>query len=120
VARGQLLRRPIVEFAHPVVRTHPVTGRKALFVNPAFTRRIKELSVAESDTVLNFLYKHIAQGHEFQVRFRWTKDSLAIWDNRSTNHFATFDYLPGNRHAVRVTPHGEIPFLAKDDATTTP
>jgi len=114
VARGQLLRRPIVEFAHPVVRTHPVTGRKALFVNPSFTLRIKELSVAESDAVLNFLYKHIAEGHEFQVRFHWEKNSVAFWDNRITNHYATFDYLPGNRHGVRVTPQAEVPFFKKD------
>lgn len=59
--------------------------------------------------MLRFLYKHVSQGHEFQVRFRWTKNAVAIWDNRVTFHYATFDYLPGNRHAIRVTPHGEIP-----------
>ncbi|KAF1792920.1 TauD/TfdA-like domain [Phytophthora cactorum] len=89
-ARGQTIRRPPVEFEHPVVRTHPVTGRRALYVNPAFTKRIVQLSTTES------------AGR----RTRW-----AIWDNRSTFHYATFDYLPGNRHAVRVTPHGEVPYF---------
>ncbi|KAF4315811.1 hypothetical protein G195_010650, partial [Phytophthora kernoviae 00238/432] len=111
LARGLTLRRPIVEFEHPVVRTHPVTGRKALYVNDQFTTRIKNLSVAESDAVLRFLLKHIAEGHEFQVRYHWTKDAVAIWDNRVTVHYATYDYPPGNRHAVRVTPHGEIPYF---------
>ncbi|RLN32002.1 hypothetical protein BBJ28_00015308 [Nothophytophthora sp. Chile5] len=99
---------------HPVVRTHPVTGRKGLYVNDQFTTRIKQLSAAESDAVLGILLKHIADGHEFQVRYHWTKNAVAIWDNRATVHFATYDYLPGNRHAVRVTPHGEIPYLASE------
>ncbi|KAF4044073.1 TfdA family Taurine catabolism dioxygenase TauD [Phytophthora infestans] len=107
----QTLRRPIVEFEHPVVRTHPVTGRKALYVNAQFTTRINNLSAAESASILRFLHQHIAQGHEFQVRYRWTKDAVAIWDNRATVHYATYDYLPGNRHAVRVTPHGETPYF---------
>uniref|UniRef100_K3XD44 TauD/TfdA-like domain-containing protein n=1 Tax=Globisporangium ultimum (strain ATCC 200006 / CBS 805.95 / DAOM BR144) TaxID=431595 RepID=K3XD44_GLOUD len=114
VARGHTVRRPAVEFEHPIVRTNPATGRKALYVNAGFVTRIPQLSVAESDAILRFLYKHIAQGHEFQVRFRWTKNAVAIWDNRVTAHYATFDYLPGNRHAVRVTTHGEIPDLARE------
>ncbi|KAG3146364.1 hypothetical protein PI126_g13345, partial [Phytophthora idaei] len=110
-ARGQTIRRPPVEFEHPVVRTHPVTGRRALYVNPAFTKRIVQLATTESDAVLKLLYQHVTEGHEFQVRFSWTKNAVAIWDNRSTFHYATFDYLPGNRHAVRVTPHGEVPYF---------
>ncbi|KUF78500.1 hypothetical protein AM587_10012151 [Phytophthora nicotianae] len=113
--RGHTIRRAPVEFEHPVVRTHPVTGRKALFVNPAFTRRIPQLSSRESDAVLKVLYKHITEGHEFQVRFRWSKNAVAVWDNRITAHFATFDYLPGNRHAVRVTTQGEIPYFDGED-----
>ncbi|RLN94811.1 hypothetical protein BBJ28_00026908, partial [Nothophytophthora sp. Chile5] len=65
--------------------------------------------------VLKLLYKHITEGHEFQVRFRWTKNAVALWDNRVTAHYATFDYLPGNRHAVRVTTQGEIPYLAHEE-----
>lgn len=110
-ARGFTIRRPAAEFEHPVIRTHPVTKRKALFVNHAFTTRIKQLSLAESDAILRFLLAHIAQGHEFQVRYHWTTNAVAVWDNRITTHFGTFDYLPGNRQAQRVTPHGEIPFF---------
>ncbi|KAG6622701.1 Poly ADP-ribose [Phytophthora cinnamomi] len=117
IEAGHIVRRPVVEFEHPVVRTHPVTKRKALFVNAAFTKRIKNLSSSESDAVLRFLYKHVAEGHEFQVRFHWTKNAVAIWDNRSTFHYATFDYLPGNRHAVRVTPHGEVPYFDPDSTS---
>ncbi|KAE9115362.1 hypothetical protein PF010_g9363 [Phytophthora fragariae] len=110
-AKGQTIRRPPVEFEHPVVRTHPVTGRRSLYVNAAFTKRIVQLSAAESDAVLRLLYQNVNEGHEFQVRFRWTKNAVAIWANRCTFHYATFDYLPGNRHAVRVTPHGEVPYF---------
>ncbi|KAJ8579014.1 hypothetical protein ON010_g181 [Phytophthora cinnamomi] len=124
IEAGHIVRRPVVEFEHPVVRTHPVTKRKALFVNAAFTKRIKNLSSSESasradfeDAVLRFLYKHVAEGHEFQARFHWTKNAVAIWDNRSTFHYATFDYLPGNRHAVRVTPHGEVPYFDPDSTS---
>ncbi|GAB9474343.1 Poly adp-ribose [Globisporangium polare] len=112
--RGFNVRRPVVEFEHPIVRTHPVTGRKTLFVNKGFTTHIPQLSAVESDAVLRFLHQHVAQGHEFQVRYRWTKDAVAIWDNRNTFHYATFDYLPGNRHALRVTPHGEIPSISQE------
>ncbi|GAB9476562.1 Poly adp-ribose [Globisporangium polare] len=115
VAAGFNVRRPWVESEHPIVRTHPATGRKALYVNAAFTTRIPQLSAVESDAVLRLLYKHVAEGHEFQVRYRWTQNAVAIWDNRVTFHYATFDYLPGNRHAVRVTPHGEIPYLTKEE-----
>ncbi|TYZ65326.1 hypothetical protein PybrP1_004079 [[Pythium] brassicae (nom. inval.)] len=108
--RGFNVRRADVTFEHPVVRTHPATGRKMLFVNAGFTTRISQLSTIESDAVLRFLFQHIAQGHEFQVRYRWTENAVAIWDNRATIHYATFDYLPGNRHAVRVTAQGEIPY----------
>jgi sulfonate dioxygenase len=120
IANGKTLRRLIVEFEHPVVRTHPVTKRKALFVNPLFTTRIKNLSRAESDAVLRFLNTHIVQGHEFQVRYHLAKDTVALWDNRISTHAATFDFLPGNRLATRVTTHGEIPYFDKGDADARP
>lgn len=69
-----------------------------------------------ADAVLRFLYEHVANGHEFQVRYRWTKNAVGIWDNRSTLHYATLDFLPGNRHAVRVTPQAEIPYLDSNSA----
>ncbi len=81
------------EAVHPVVRTHPVTGRKALFVNRGFTTRIMELRKHESDALLEMLVRH-AETPEFQCRFRWATNSVAFWDNRCAMHRATFDYHP--------------------------
>lgn len=94
---------------HPVVRTHPVTGRKALFVNSSYTTRIVELPKPESDAVLGFLYQHFANPN-FQVRFRWRPNSIAFWDNRCTQHMATWDYFPQRRSGFRVTVAGDKPF----------
>ncbi len=76
---------------HPVVIRHPVTGRKALFVNSNYTVRLKGVSDTESQNVLQMLYDHVKKP-EFQVRFRWRANSLAIWDNRCTQHYALDDY----------------------------
>jgi taurine dioxygenase len=94
---------------HPVVRTHPVTGRKALFVNRNFTTGIKGLSRLESDALLEMLYRHI-ETPEFQCRFRWQPNSVAFWDNRSVQHHAMWDYFPQARHGHRVTVKGNRPF----------
>jgi taurine dioxygenase len=94
---------------HPVVRTHPVTGRKALFVNRNFTTGIKGLSRLESDALLEMLYRHI-ETPEFQCRFRWQPNSVAFWDNRSVQHHAMWDYFPQARHGHRVTVKGDRPF----------
>lgn len=94
---------------HPVVRTHPKSGRQALYVNPSFTTRINELSAEESKALLEFLYRH-QQRPEFQVRFSWTENAIALWDNRSTQHFALWDYWPEERKGHRVTIRGEKPF----------
>jgi taurine dioxygenase len=93
---------------HPVVRTHPSTGRKALFVNSGFTTRINELSKAESDALLAYLFEHL-QKPEFAVRHRWRENDLALWDNRVTQHYATVDYLPHRRIMHRATIIGERP-----------
>jgi taurine dioxygenase len=93
---------------HPVVRTHPETGRKALFVNSAFTLRIKGLRPAESAALLGFLYQHITTP-EFTCRFHWQKNSLAIWDNRCTQHRVIADNLPAPRRMERVTVEGDRP-----------
>ena len=94
---------------HPVIRTHPVTGRKLVFVNSSYTTRIVEVPQAESDAILAFLYAHI-RNPNFQVRFRWTPHAIAFWDNRCTQHMATWDYFPQVRSGLRVTVAGEKPF----------
>jgi taurine dioxygenase len=95
---------------HPVIRTHPVTGRKALYVNRAFTTRIKGLAPAESRAILDMLCDHIEHRPEFQCRFSWTPGAVAMWDNRSTQHYAAWDYFPKRRSGRRVSVIGERPF----------
>jgi len=94
---------------HPVIRTHPVSGRKALFVNGGFTTRIVQLARPESDAVLQFLYRHV-ETPEFHCRFRWQVNSVAFWDNRCVQHHAMWDYYPQHRHGHRVTIKGDKPF----------
>jgi taurine dioxygenase len=93
---------------HPVVRTHPVTGAKILYVNPTFTAHIEGLPPAEGDAVLAFLYQHQNQP-EFQCRWHWQPGDLAIWDNRATHHYAIADYGDAPRTIHRVTIEGEAP-----------
>jgi taurine dioxygenase len=100
--------RVFPEAVHPVVRTHPVTGRKGLFVNENFTVRINELSEEESQAVLAFLYAHSTKP-AFQVRFRWQPHSIAFWDNRAVQHIAMWDYFPQTRSGSRVTIKGDRP-----------
>ena len=96
------------EAVHPVVRTHPVTGRKSLFVNRGFTTRLEGLARHESDALLEMLLRH-TETPEFQCRFRWQRHSVAFWDNRCALHRATFDYFPNVRHGHRVTIKGDRP-----------
>ncbi|MCB2072111.1 MAG: TauD/TfdA family dioxygenase [Novosphingobium sp.] len=101
-------RFPLQE--HPVVRTHPETGERALYVNCSFTRSIKGLSQKESDWLLDHLYAQAAIP-EYQVRFRWRENSIAFWDNRSCQHYAVADYSPAMRAMERVTIIGDKPFF---------
>ena len=92
---------------HPVVRVHPVTGAKALYVNEHFTRRIVEMSASESDMLLGFLTKWV-QHPRFTVRYRWTEGTIAMWDNRCTQHFVLNDF-EGERIIQRATVMGDRP-----------
>jgi taurine dioxygenase len=93
---------------HPLVRTHPVTGRKALFVNPVYTVRIEGLSPGENYTLLKFLYDHMVND-EFVLRHHWKKDMVVLWDNRSTMHFADGGYDGHLRVMHRTTLAGDRP-----------
>jgi taurine dioxygenase len=87
---------------HPVVRVHPITGKKILYVNPTFTSHIKGLPRAQSDALLTQLFASIYVP-EFQARLRWEAGTLAVWDNRSTQHYAVGDYFPQHRKLHRIT-----------------
>jgi taurine dioxygenase len=93
---------------HPVVRTHPQTGRKGLFVNEGFTTHINELTRGESGSLLHYIFAHMARP-EFTIRHRWKPDMVAMWDNRCTQHYALADYLPNRRVMHRATILGDRP-----------
>jgi taurine dioxygenase len=93
---------------HPVIRTHPLSGRRALFVNRTFTTHIEGLARWESEALLNMLFAH-AEQPLFQCRFSWRPGSVAFWDNRCAQHHALWDYFPNRRRAWRVTVKGEMP-----------
>jgi taurine dioxygenase len=100
-------KHPTVE--HPVVRTHPETGRKTLYVNVAFTRSIIGMDDAQSRRLLRRLYRQ-ATIVDVQCRFRWRPGSVAFWDNRATQHVVSNDFLPAKRVMERVTVVGDKPF----------
>ena len=111
IAKDEAQRRDLESrqtAVHPVVRTHPVTGRKGLFVNSVFTKGIVGMKAAESRALLGFLTEHLS-APDFTCRFRWRKDSLAMWDNRCTQHRVLADALPEYRRMERVTLIGDAP-----------
>jgi taurine dioxygenase len=99
--------KPELTAVHPVVRVHPVTGRKSLFVNEHFTRRIVELSHEESGMLLAYLTRWVTNAR-FTVRYRWSKGTVAMWDNRCTQHFVLNDF-DEERVIQRVTVMGDVP-----------
>ncbi|MGF6840235.1 taurine dioxygenase [Paraburkholderia youngii] len=96
--------------SHPVVRTHPETGRKGVFVNANFTTHIDNVPAAESEGILRLLFERFA-APEYQVRWRWEPHSIAFWDNRACQHLAVWDYYPEVRSGYRVTISGDKPYL---------
>jgi taurine dioxygenase len=105
----EALRRSWPAVEHPVVCTHPETGRRLLYVNANWTTRLCGLEEAESDDLLRFLFHHVGSP-QFQCRFRWTENAIAFWDNRAVQHFAVADYSE-RRVMHRVTIAGERPEL---------
>ena len=87
---------------HDIIKTHPVSKKKLLYINPGFTRQIVGLHMNESNDLLNYLFNFMNKP-EYQVRFKWTPNTLAIWDNRATMHYAVGDYMPKKRVMHRVT-----------------
>ncbi|KAF9447053.1 taurine catabolism dioxygenase [Macrolepiota fuliginosa MF-IS2] len=95
---------------HPVIITNPVTNLKTLFINRGFTKKINELTTDESENLLEYLYRHISENHDLQVRYRWQPNDVAIWDNRVTLHTATHDFTE-YREGYRVIGLGGKPYL---------
>ena len=95
---------------HPVVRLHPITKRKALFVNAAFVEKIQDLTGRESRSILAMLYDHVAYSVNIQCRVSWHPGTVVFWDNRCVQHFASFDYFPALRRGYRITIRGEKPY----------
>ena len=93
---------------HPIIRTHPDTGKKSLFVNRTFTTKIEGLPEEESNAILQFLFQH-AESPWYQTRFQWRANDVAMWDNRCTQHMAIWDYWPNERKGNRVTVKGDRP-----------
>jgi len=114
-SRGRERRRQLVELeemfpnpVHPVVRVHPVSGKKAVYVSPQATTRIRGMSEWESTRILEMLYQ-LPQIPEYQIRVEWRPNTVVIWDNQSTQHYAPRDYLPHRRRMERVTIKGDRP-----------
>lgn len=124
-AKLRELERAFPNPSHPVVRVHPVTGRRVINVNAQFTTRIKGLSPEESDMLLGHLYAR-AKVPEFQLRVTWQPHTVVMWDNRSVHHYAPHDYYPQRRSMSRVTVAGDAvrgvtgPYLPEEGVAPLP
>lgn len=104
------LKRGITKAIHPVITVHPVTGKKALFVNSSYTQSIVGWDDDESDYLLKFLFDFVNRGQDFCCRVRYEPGTIVLWDQRVTQHSQTLDYAPGaRRHAFRLTPLANVP-----------
>ncbi|KAE8356350.1 hypothetical protein BDV28DRAFT_127150, partial [Aspergillus coremiiformis] len=110
-ALGRTVRREPVTIEHPLIRTNPVTGWNSLFFNPGFVTKIVGVPKIESDAIIKYLADVVATTQEMHARFQWNNDDVAIWDNRTTNHTASFGFAPHRRHAVRVAAQAERPYF---------
>jgi sulfonate dioxygenase len=108
---GRTVRRAPVTTAHPLIRTNPVTGWKSVFFNPGFVTKIIGVPKTESDFIIRFLNEIVATSPEIHARFQWRAGDVVFWDNRCTNHSATYGFAPHRRHAVRVACRAEKPYL---------
>lgn len=109
---GFLRCKGLDSVVHPLVRTHPVTGVKSLFVNELLTSHIEGLKTEESKAILTFLYDHLSKSVDLHLRTKYEKDTVVVWDNRRTAHTWTFDWdVPTRRHLFRITPRAEVPTL---------
>lgn len=115
--QSAIQRRGVLHTEHPLVVVHPVTGEKALFVNPVYSTSIVGMQKEESDAILKFLFHHISRGHDFQCRVRYEPGTVIVWDQRATTHSQTLDYpnTEGRRHAFRLTALGGKPIAAKEE-----
>ncbi|BDD62277.1 hypothetical protein MPDQ_006704 [Monascus purpureus] len=110
-AIGRPVRREPVTTEHPLIRTNPVTGWNSLFFNPGFVTKIVGVPKIESDAIIKYLTEVVTTTPEMHARFQWGKNDVAFWDNRSTNHSASYGFAPHRRHAVRVASQAERPYL---------
>jgi sulfonate dioxygenase len=108
------MRRPPREAIHPVVRVHPVTGWKSIYVDPSSTRYILNIPKAESEMLLGYLFDLVVTSTNIQCHFKWTEDAVAFFDNRCVIHSSSFDFYPYRRHAIHVMCIGERPMSVED------
>jgi taurine dioxygenase len=87
---------------HSVIKKHPITNKKFLYINPGFTSQIVGMNMTDSNNLLSYLFNFMNKP-EFQIRFRWSANTVAIWDNRCTMHYAIGDYMPHHRQMNRIT-----------------